>query len=188
VSTPTAPVIRDVSDEGALWLAGWNGGVVGGEYWEVLFAECPAVGGAMDVTRVEMPKSGMWDGTVDDGVLFLPARHSIDELDLSCSKPAADFAWYSMGTIVQLEDRTTLRDVYSNGYLRRWRWTIDGRRPIEDQRAPLVDLLFPGRHTVTLEVSTELGVSSVTKTIEIPRQQGLSPLHRESGGRAAPEP
>jgi PKD repeat protein len=59
-------------------------------------------------------------------------------------------------------------------------------RTRDGNRGPRIDFEMPGVYTATLQVTTELGTSTVTKHIEIPREPGLSPEVRQSGGRVAP--
>jgi hypothetical protein len=121
VSVPAAPVIREVSDEGSFWLAGWNGFVVGGTLWDFFLGRCPEDGEQLSLDRFQLPASSAYSGEIRDGTLFLPAGHSIDELDLTCAQPEADFVWYRMGNMVQFDDRTTIFDSPYDGYQREWK-------------------------------------------------------------------
>jgi len=143
----------------------------------------------MEPQSFSLPRSRTSGGAIRNGTLYLVARHSLEELDLRCEAPDADFDWYQLGTTVQFDDRTTFFDsidLASGTYDRKWKWTFSNGRSREGLRSPMIDFKLPGVYTATLEVTTEMGTSTVTKTIEIPRQQGLSPDVRESGGRVSP--
>ncbi len=188
VSSPDEPSIRSVSENGSHWLASSDDGVAGGDYWELFLAHCPADGEDLQPEVFSLPRSGMSGGAIRNGTLYLAARHSIDELDLQCEPPDVDFTWYQMGTKVRFDDRTTFFDRAVGGYYheREWKWTFSNGRRSENRRSPLIDFELPGVYTATLEVTTEMGTSVVTKTIEVPRQTGLSPSNRNSGGRVKP--
>lgn len=179
-----APSVLATADVGPFWLAGSDGVAAGGEYWDLYLTSCPSAGEELRVITRSFSRSVTRGGSIQDGTLFLATPHSVDELELSCIQPEADFRWYPLGTSVQFEDQTTY-DSYV-GLERRWEWSFSNGITRTDRMAPLVDFGLPGVYTATLEVTTELGTSTVTKTIELPRQPGLSPENRQSGGRVAP--
>jgi len=185
ITHPGGPSLLSVTDDGTFWLAGSEGLVAGGEYWELNLARCPVAGEELEVKSFTFPRSVTRRGSIQDGTLYLAAHHSIDELDLGCVQPEADFRWYQMGTAVQFEDRTTY-DAWSYVNDREWKWKFSNGRTAVGRMAPFIDFKLPGVYTATLEVTTEMGTSTVTKTIELPRQPGLSPENRQSGGRVVP--
>ena len=101
-------------------------------------------------------------------------------MDLSCTPPETEFSWFQMGMSVQFIDETTW-----NGPDRGWLWSFGG--PADSiHRNPLIDFENYGTYEVTMEVTTETGTSSVTKTVEVFEQPGLSGPTRQSGRRVAP--
>jgi len=184
ITQPGVPSVLATADVGPFWLAGSDGVAAGGEYWDLYLTSCPSAGEELRVTTRSSTRSVTRGGSIQDGTLYLATPHSVDELELSCIQPEADFRWYPLGTSVQFEDQTTY-DSYV-GLERRWEWSFSNGVTRTDRMAPLVDFGLPGVYTATLEVTTELGTSTVTKTIELPRQPGLSPGNRRSGDRVAP--
>lgn len=182
---PGAPSVIATAEVGPFWLTGSHGTAAGGEYWSLFLTSCPSLGDELKVTTHAFTRSVTRGGSIRNGTLYLATPHSVDELDLACIQPEADFRWYPMGTWVQFEDRTTL-DGSWRGPDREWVWKFSNGRTVRGLMAPLIDFGLPGIYTATLVVTTELGISTVTKTIELPRQQGLSPNVRESGGRVVP--
>lgn len=185
VVQPGAPSVLATAEVGPFWLTGSEGVAAGGEYWSLFLTSCPSPGEELEVTTHAFTRSVTRGGSIRNGTLYLATPHSVDGLDLACIQPDADFRWYAMGTRVQFEDRTTLDSGWGEPD-REWAWTFSNGRTVRGRLAPLIDFGLPGVYTATLKVTTELGTSSVTKTIEVPRQPGLSPSTRRSGDRVTP--
>lgn len=188
ISTPGEPVQRELGyhEIYADWLTSYGDIVVGGQsgsfMWIMKLTEDDD---RVQVLEVVAPMGWNWGGGIVDQELYLAKGDRLSTLDLSCTLPDADYSFYRMGTMVQFIDRTTYDDW---GGDRSWRWTSSHDAQIHRPhwRSPLIDFGMPGNYDVTLEVTTEAGVSTVTKTIEVPLQPGLSGMTRQSGGRLGP--
>ncbi|HSN53127.1 MAG TPA: hypothetical protein VLT32_00575, partial [Candidatus Sulfomarinibacteraceae bacterium] len=169
---------------GASWLASDGGQLVAGEnggYFNVIAS--PANDGTLPFAQVNAPpiwslSSGIWGGK-----LFVASRFNLVTMDLSCAPIEADFTWYTMGTKVQFIDRTTFDSRKTD---REWRWTIDGDPRVFTTRSPLIELDDYGSYEVTVEVTTDTGAVSATKTVEVQRPPDVNPQRRQAGRRVRP--
>lgn len=188
ISMPGEPLQRETEtvDAYAEWLVSDGDTVVAGQLGPFMWImKPPTDDDRVPVLEVVAPIGWNWRGEIVDQQLYLAKGNRLSTLDLSCTLPEADYSFYRMGTVVQFIDRTTFGDW---GGDRDWLWTTSHESLIHKShwRSPRIDFKMPGVYDVTLEVTTEAGVSTVTKTIDVPRRRGLSPDLRPAGGRVAP--
>lgn len=193
VSEPGAMVGRHVANPGlgapdgyggASWLASDGEHLVAGENGGTFnVIGSPESDGTLPFVQLSAPPiwslaSGVWGGE-----LLVASRFNLVTMDLSCAPIEADFTWYTMGTKVQLIDRTTFDSRKTD---RQWRWTIDGDPRVFTARSPLIEFDDYGPYEVTVEVTTEAGTASATKTVEVQRPPDVNPQRRHSGRRVRP--
>lgn len=183
ISEPGAPELLDFLEPYygvPSWLESEGDRVVGSDGTSVYLIS-PAPDSETFVLSELWSAQGIGHGGVSGGVATFAGGNGLKILDLGCRPPEPDFDWFQMGTQIQFIDRTTWA-----GPVRDWVWAFSQEPYEAEPRNPLVDFVEPGTIEVTLQVETESGTGTVTKTVEVVDPPGLSGPTRASGGRVRP--
>lgn len=183
ISEPGVPEILDFLepyDGVPYWLESEGDRVVGSSGTSVYLIS-PAPYAETIVLTELWSAQGIGRGGVSGGVATFAGGNGLKTLDLGCRPPEPDFDWFQMGTQIQFIDRTTWA-----GPVRDWVWVFSQEPYEAEPRNPLVDFAVSQTIEVTLQVETESGTGTVSKTVEVEDPPGLSGPTRASGGRVRP--
>lgn len=187
ITTPGAAIQRETVT-GELyfdWLTAGNDVVVGGnQNHGIAVLKSPAAGDPIPYIDVVPPLGWGHRGGVFGNTFYQARGHNLTALDLGCSPLEPDFTWYSMGTLMCFIDRTTFAD-RSHEPDRSWSWTTDNGLEVNYGRAAYINFGEYGTYEVTMEITTETGVFTVTKTVEVTELPGAALLFSdgfEDGG------
>ncbi len=123
-------------------------------------------------------------GALTDTHVYLTSSPFLEAVTLECARPVAGFNWHQVGTHVWF-DLQSGYGVTSTSW-----WYGDGLERHRGQPGPRSSHLHeydsPGIYEVTLEVANEWGSNSVTKTVVVTRELGLSGGVQRPTGRVTP--